>query len=212
MAILQDLSGPKIRTGRLEDGKAIALRKGDPLIVAIGDEVGGPGRVFTTYGELALRVHTGDHLLLDDGKIDLEVEATSPAEIHTRVVDGGELGEHKGINAPHVPLRSDITEKDQRDLAFGLALGVDLVALSFVQSADDIPRVRTADGGGRPRHGADHRQARTPGGDRAARRDPRRRRRGDGGARRPGARDSARARAARAEADPAQGARHAACR
>ena len=59
------------------------------------------------------------------------------------MIDGGELGEHKGINAPHVPLRSDITEKDQRDLKFGLALGVDLVALSFVQSADDITRVRS---------------------------------------------------------------------
>ena len=59
------------------------------------------------------------------------------------MIDGGELGEHKGINAPHVPLRSDMTEKDQRDLAFGLALGVDLVALSFVQSAEDITRVRS---------------------------------------------------------------------
>ncbi len=142
VAILQDLSGPKIRTGRLEGGKAIPLRKGDPLIVAIGDQVGGPGRVFTTYGELALKVHEGDHLLLDDGKVDLEVVSSTPQEIRTRVVDGGELGEHKGINAPHVPLRSDLTEKDRRDLKFGLALGVDLIALSFVQSADDITRVR----------------------------------------------------------------------
>ena len=84
----------------------------------------------------------GDRLLLDDGKVELEVESASPDEIHTRVVDGGELGEHKGINAPRVPLRSDMTEKDQRDLAFGLALGVDMIALSFVQSADDIARVR----------------------------------------------------------------------
>jgi pyruvate kinase len=142
VAILQDLSGPKIRTGRLEGGRAIPLRKGESLIVGIGDEIGGPGRVFTTYGELALKVHKGDHLLLDDGKVDLEVEETSPREIRTRVVDGGELGEHKGINAPHVPLRSDITEKDLRDLKFGLALGVDLIALSFVQSAEDIVRVR----------------------------------------------------------------------
>ncbi len=143
VAILQDLSGPKIRTGRLDGGRAIPLQKGDSLIIAIGDEVGGPGRVFTTYGELALRVHEGDHLLLDDGKVELEVEAASPREIRTRVIDGGELGEHKGINAPHVPLRSDITEKDQRDLKFGLALGVDLVALSFVQSAADIVRMRS---------------------------------------------------------------------
>jgi pyruvate kinase len=152
VAILQDLSGPKIRTGRLDGGRAIPLRKGEPLIIAIGDEVGGPGRVFTTYGELALKVNKGDHLLLDDGKVDLQVEAATPQEIRTRVVDGGELGEHKGINAPHVPLRSDLTEKDQRDLKFGLALGVDLVALSFVQSAGDITRVRSimaAEGRGR---------------------------------------------------------------
>ncbi len=142
VAILQDLSGPKIRTGRLEGGKAIPLQKGDPLVIAIGDEIGRPGRVSTTYGELALRVTKGDHLLLDDGKVELLVDSASPTEIHTLVIDGGELGEHKGINAPRVPLRSDITEKDQRDLKFGLALGVDMVALSFVQSADDIARVK----------------------------------------------------------------------
>ena len=143
VAILQDLSGPKIRTGRLVGGKAIPLKKGDALIVAIGDELGGPGRVFTTYGELALKVTRGDHLLLDDGKLELEVESATPEEIRTRVIDGGELGEHKGINAPKVPLRSDMTEKDRRDLMFGLALGVDMVALSFVQSADDVTRVKT---------------------------------------------------------------------
>jgi pyruvate kinase len=142
VAILQDLSGPKIRTGRLADGKAIPLKRGQPLIVAIGDQVGGPGRVFTTYAELALKVAKGDRLLLDDGKVELEVESTTPEEIRTHVIDGGELGEHKGINAPKVPLRSDMTEKDQRDLLFGLALGVDMVALSFVQSAADVTRVK----------------------------------------------------------------------
>ena len=142
--MLQDLSGPKIRTGRLVDRRPIPLTKGDPLIIAVGDDdqVGGPGRVYTAYGELARKVSKGDHLLLDDGKVELEVESATPAEIHTRVVEGGELGEHKGINAPRVPLQSGMTEKDQRDLAFGLALGVDMIALSFVQSAADIARVR----------------------------------------------------------------------
>ena len=142
VAILQDLSGPKIRTGRLIGGNPIPLRKGEPLIIAIGDDFGAPGRVFTNYSELALRVTKGDRLLLDDGKVELEVESATPHEIVTRVIDGGELGEHKGINAPRVPLRSDITEKDERDLRFGLALGVDWVALSFVQSADDLARAR----------------------------------------------------------------------
>jgi pyruvate kinase len=152
VAILQDLSGPKIRTGRLDGGKAIPLKKGEPLVLAIGDDIGRPGRVFTSYGELALKVSKGDRLLLDDGKVELEVESATPAEIRTRVIDGGELGEHKGINAPKVPLRSDMTEKDQRDLRFGLALGVDLIALSFVQSAADITRVRAIiEAEGRPK-------------------------------------------------------------
>jgi pyruvate kinase len=142
VAILQDLSGPKIRTGRLEDGRAIPLKRGEPLVIAIGDEVGRPGRVSTTYGELALKVSKGDRLLLDDGRVELEVESATPEEIRTRVIDGGELGQHKGINAPRVPLRSEMTEKDQRDLKFGLALGVDMIALSFVQSAEDIARVK----------------------------------------------------------------------
>lgn len=142
VAILQDLSGPKIRIGRLDGGRPILLEPGASLVVAIGDEVGGPGRVYTSYAELALKVSKGDRLLIDDGKIELEVVSSSPAEIHTRVLDGGELGEHKGINAPHVPLRSDLTEKDRRDLVFGLALGVDMVALSFVQTAGDITRLR----------------------------------------------------------------------
>lgn len=142
VAILQDLSGPKIRTGRLVEGRAIPLKRGEPLVLAIGDGEGGPGRVFTSYAELALRVSPGDRLLLDDGKVELEVTSATPGEIHTVVIDGGELGQHKGINAPHVPLSSDMTEKDQRDLAFGLALGVDMVALSFVQSATDVTRVK----------------------------------------------------------------------
>lgn len=142
VAILQDLSGPKIRTGRLEGRRPIPLRRGEPLIIEIGDGIGSPGRVFTTYGELAQKVKGGDHLLLDDGKVELEVESSSPHEIRTRVVEGGELGENKGINAPQVPLQSDMTDKDHRDLRFGLALGVDWVALSFVQSAEDIARAR----------------------------------------------------------------------
>lgn len=142
IAVMQDLSGPKIRTGRLVDARPISLKKGDALVIGIGDEIGGPGHVTTTYGELARKVTKGDHLLLDDGKVELEVESATPHEIRTRVIEGGELGEHKGINAPRVPLESAMTGKDRRDLAFGLALGVDMIALSFVQSADDIARVR----------------------------------------------------------------------
>lgn len=143
VAILQDLSGPKIRTGRLVGGGSIALVAGEPLTIAIGDFVGGPGRVSTTYAPLARAVGVGDRLLLDDGKLELQVESTRDDEIVTRVVVGGPLGEHKGINAPNVPLPAvGVTEKDTADLAFGLALGVDLVGLSFVQSAADLERAR----------------------------------------------------------------------
>lgn len=143
IAILQDLSGPKIRTGRLEGGKPLPLRAGDALTIVVGDDPGIPGRISTLYAPLARAVSKGDRLLLDDGKIELRVESATPEAIQTIVVNGGDLGEHKGINAPHVPLRPDMTEKDASDLAFGLALGVDMVALSFVQSATDVTRART---------------------------------------------------------------------
>ncbi len=143
VAVLQDLSGPKIRTGRLEGGRAIAVKPGDVLTIATGDFIGGPGRVSTTYDGLARSVHHGDRLLLADGSIELHVEGTDGTEIKTTVVDGGEIGEHKGINAPGVPLpASAITAKDVEDLRFGLALGVDMVAVSFVQSAADLKQAR----------------------------------------------------------------------
>lgn len=143
VAILQDLSGPKIRTGLLEGGQPLSLREGDTLIVATGAFVGGPGRVSTTYAELARSVRAGDRLLLDDGRIELAVEGSDGVAIRTTVVNGGLLAEHKGINAPQVALPTGaLTEKDHDDLKFGLSLGVDLVALSFVQSAGDLTSAR----------------------------------------------------------------------
>src|SRR5258706_7598184 len=143
VAILQDLAGPKIRTGRLEGGRPLQLRPGDKLTIATGDFVGGPGRVSTTFEGLARGVRPGDRLLLADGSIELRVDDTDGQEIHTTVVDGGVLGEHKGINAPGVVLpASAITPKDVEDLRFGLSLGVDMVAVSFVQTAADIRRAK----------------------------------------------------------------------
>jgi pyruvate kinase len=143
VAILQDLSGPKIRTGAIEGGGPLELRPGDALEIRIGEFDGSPGMVSTTYAPLASAVKPGDTLLLDDGKIALAVEKSTRDVISTRVVDGGALGERKGINAPSVPLPAvGVTSKDEDDLRFGLAAGVDLVALSFVQSAEDIARAR----------------------------------------------------------------------
>src|SRR4029453_8899201 len=85
-AIMQDLSGPKIRTGLLAAGSAITLHEGDELTIAGGDEIGGPGRVFTTFVEPIRSAHAGDRLLLDDGKIELRVVAASPDELQTVVV------------------------------------------------------------------------------------------------------------------------------
>jgi pyruvate kinase len=143
VAILQDLGGPKIRTGALEGGRPLQLATGDTLRIATGDFAGGPGRVATTFAGLAHGVRPGDRLLLADGRIELRVDATDGVEIQTTVLDGGELGEHKGISAPGVPMpTSAITPKDVDDLRFGLSLGVDMVAISFVQTAADLRQAR----------------------------------------------------------------------
>jgi pyruvate kinase len=139
IAIMQDLSGPKIRIGPLEGGQPISLNPGDTLRIAAGDEPGGHGRVFTPYAPLVESAQSGDRLLLDDGRIELRVNERRAGELVTTVVNGGSLAPKKGINAPGVALPpSAITQKDADDLQFGLALGVDLVALSFVQTPDDV--------------------------------------------------------------------------
>jgi pyruvate kinase len=143
IAVLQDLAGPKIRTGGLDGGRPLTLSAGDTLRIATGNFVGGPGRVSTSFEGLAKGVRPGDRLLLADGLIELNVESSDGSEIRTTVVEGGTLGEHKGINAPGVELAaSAITPKDVDDLKFGLELGVDIVAVSFVRTAQDLHRAR----------------------------------------------------------------------
>jgi pyruvate kinase len=143
VAILQDLSGPKIRTGPLASDQPLMLNEGDALVLAAGDAAGQPGRIFTPYVELIRSAKVGDRLLLDDGRIELSVVGHAADALQTRVVNGGPLGAHKGINAPGVALPpSSITDKDVIDVKFGLELGVDLIALSFVQTAEDVVRAR----------------------------------------------------------------------
>ena len=143
VAILQDLGGPKIRTGRLEGGRPLHLAPGDALRIETGDFVGGPGRLSTTFAGLAASVRPGGRMLLADGLVELRVDATDGRVIQTTVIEGGDIGEHKGINVPGVALpASAITLKDENDLRFGLSLGVDFVAVSFVQNAGDLRKAR----------------------------------------------------------------------
>jgi pyruvate kinase len=143
IAIMQDLSGPKIRTTALEGGGPLLLEEGHELRIRGGDTSGREGVIYTPYHELIRSARPGDRLLLDDGRIELRVTKGDGDELITTVVSGGSLGQHKGINAPGVALpASAITPKDIDDLRFGLSLGVDYVALSFVQTADDVRRAQ----------------------------------------------------------------------
>ncbi|MBM3290519.1 MAG: pyruvate kinase [Candidatus Hydrogenedentes bacterium] len=139
VAVLMDLQGPKIRTGKLEGGKPIGLVPGAPLVITTEPVVGGGARISTTYERLADDVKPGDRILLADGVMELEVERVAAPEVHCVVVRGGALGEKKGMNLPGVAVSAPcLTEKDIADLAFGLELGVDYVALSFVRTPGDV--------------------------------------------------------------------------
>ncbi len=150
VAILQDLAGPKIRIGPLD--APIPLVAGDALVIEQGEFAGAPGRVSSAFAALFTSVGPGHRLLVDDGRIELLVESASPGRLVTRVVIGGTLEARKGINVPDGPLRTPaLTPKDADDLRAGIEMGVDLVALSFVQSADDLRQARaTAAAAGAP--------------------------------------------------------------
>ena len=142
IAVLQDLAGPKVRTGSLVGGRAL-LEPGAVFTLTARDVPGDDTEVSLTYRDLPGDVAVGDTLLLADGAIELSVDRTSAEDIVCRVVVGGELGSHKGINVPARSLRAPLlSDKDRADLAFGLTHGVDYIAISFVQSVDDIRAVR----------------------------------------------------------------------
>ncbi|MGH2517331.1 MAG: pyruvate kinase [Ktedonobacterales bacterium] len=139
VAVLQDLQGPKIRTGTLQDGKPVMLVVGSHITITTRDITGNAQIVSTTYKALPQDVKTGDRILLDDGLLELRVLGANETDVQCEVVYGGELGEHKGINLPGVAVSSPaLTEKDRDDLRFGVAQGVDYVALSFVRKPEDV--------------------------------------------------------------------------
>jgi pyruvate kinase len=139
VGILADLQGPKIRTGPLAGGGTVNLRTGQQFVITTAKILGDSTRVNTTFRPLPREVKSGDRILLSDGLIELRVEKVRGPEVICRVINGGVLGEHKGINLPGVKLRVPaLTPKDREDLRFALAHEVDFIAVSFVRRPEDV--------------------------------------------------------------------------
>ncbi len=139
VAVMQDLQGPKIRTGSLEGGRRVELRDGAPITITTRPVPCNDRFISTTFQSLPQEVRPGNSILLSDGLIELNVESVRGTEIRCRVVNGGELGERQGINLPGVALGiSALTRKDREDLKFGIQNRVDYIALSFVRRAEDV--------------------------------------------------------------------------
>jgi pyruvate kinase len=142
VAILQDLGGPKIRIGLIKEG-GIELKRGKEFFLTNEMVVGDERRAFVTYPTLPKEVKPGDRILLADGTIELQVLESDGKNIRCQVIVGGILTSHKGMNFPtRTPLASAFTEKDHKDLFFGIQHGVDLVGLSYIQRAADIDEVK----------------------------------------------------------------------
>ncbi|MDH4554883.1 pyruvate kinase [Pseudomonas sp. BN417] len=142
IGILMDLQGPKLRVGRFADGK-VNLERGQAFRLDLDNTPGDARRVNLPHPEIIAALEPGMNLLLDDGRLRLQVIAKQADGVDTQVVAGGELSDRKGVNVPEAVLQlSPLTAKDRRDLDFGLELGVDWVALSFVQRPEDIVEAR----------------------------------------------------------------------
>ena len=138
VGVIVDLQGPKIRLGRFAEGP-VELERGSHFTITTDDVIGDADRASTTYAGLPDDVHPGDRVLVDDGRLALEVEEVHGADVVTRVVEGGPVSDHKGINLPGASVGVPaLTEKDVEDLRWGLHLGADMIALSFVRSANDV--------------------------------------------------------------------------
>ncbi len=139
VCILQDLQGPKIRTGKLKDRTPVTLKAGGRVTITPQEIMGTATVLSTTYKTLAKDLSVGGRVLLADGLIELRVRAIHGDDVECDIINGGLLGENKGINLPGAALSTpSLTEKDYKDLEFGLKHGVDMVAISFVRTADDI--------------------------------------------------------------------------
>jgi pyruvate kinase len=145
IAVLADLQGPKIRTGALQQGRPVPLRAGQRFTISTRQQLGTRKGVSTTYHRLPADVSRGDRILLGDGLIELRVLSTTSNSVVCEVINGGDLGEHKGINLPGIRLKIPaLTAKDREDLAFALRHGVNYVAVSFVRRAEDVRQAKAA--------------------------------------------------------------------
>ena len=143
VACLQDLSGPKIRTGKIAQPGGVHLEAGAKFVLTINDVPGDADRVSTTYQQLPRDVTKGDRIVLDDGRIALSVEKVTDEEVITQVVNGAMLQSNKGINLPGVLISTpSLTDKDRHDALTGLEMDVDFMAMSFVQRKQDIEDLR----------------------------------------------------------------------
>ena len=142
ICVLLDLQGPKLRIGRFRSG-AIELAAGQSFRLDLAKRLGDESRVTLPHPEIFAAIEVGTELLLDDGRIRLRIVKCDKRHAETEVITGGALSDHKGVNLPNVALPiAALTEKDRRDLQFGLDLGVDWIALSFVQRPEDIAEAR----------------------------------------------------------------------
>jgi len=143
ICLLADLQGPKIRTGKLVDGKPVLLEAGKQLTITPHEMKGTAEKVSTVFPTLAENLSPGDTILLSDGLIELRVAAVQGEDVVCDIVNGGMLGENKGINLPGIPVKVPaLTEKDEEDLVFIAQQNVHAIALSFVRSAEDIRYTR----------------------------------------------------------------------
>src|SRR6202163_1543337 len=144
IAILADLQGPKIRTGALAGRAAVVLRSGQTFVITTARILGDSTRVSTVFKPLPREVHRGDRILLSDGFIELRVKQVRGREVICEVVNGGALGDNKGINLPGIKLRVPaLTTKDRADLVFALKQGANYIAVSFVRRPEDVLLAKT---------------------------------------------------------------------
>ena len=143
IAILLDTKGPEIRTGLLENGQKVLLETGAEFTLTTEEIIGNAEKVSVTYDGLVNDVKIGGTVLIDDGLIGLEVKKIKGNDIICEVINGGELGQRKGVNVPNIPVKLPaITEKDREDIKFGVEQEIDFIAASFVRNADCILEIK----------------------------------------------------------------------